>query len=112
MRIATSLMARSNVPHRSADLAVVCRGRLTVGAGVVAGRRRRLDRPSAWTRTSAGRAVYLSWIKILACWLVFLLWVHTTDWVSTDCQDLKLDYSRWNPIVFGSFHGWRLCCCG
>ena len=50
-----------------------------------------------------GPGHYLSWIKILACWLVFLVWVHTTDWVSTDCLDLKLDYVRWNPIVFGVF---------
>ena len=50
-----------------------------------------------------GPGFYLNWVKILACWLVFLLWVKTTDWVSTDCQDLKLDYLRWNPIVFGTF---------
>jgi len=50
-----------------------------------------------------GPGFYLSWIKILACWCVFLAWVKTTDWVSIDCQDLKLDYLRWNPIVFGTF---------
>lgn len=50
-----------------------------------------------------GPGYYLSWIKILTCWLLFLLWVATTDWVSTDCQALKLNYLRWNPIVFGSF---------
>lgn len=50
-----------------------------------------------------GPGNYLNWIKILACVSVFLLWVKTTDWVSTDCQDLNLDYMRWNPIVFGSF---------
>ena len=50
-----------------------------------------------------GPGFYLSWIKILACWSIFLLWVKTTDWVSIDCQELKLDYLRWNPIVFGTF---------
>lgn len=50
-----------------------------------------------------GPGFYLSWIKCLACWLLFLAWVHTTDWVSTDCQDLKLNYLQWNPIVFGVF---------
>jgi type II secretory ATPase GspE/PulE/Tfp pilus assembly ATPase PilB-like protein len=50
-----------------------------------------------------GPGGYLSVIKILACWLVFWLWVHTTDWVSTDCQELKMDYLRWNPIVVGVF---------
>ncbi len=50
-----------------------------------------------------GPGFYLSWVKILACWSVFLLWVKSCDWVSTDCQELKLDYMRWNPIVVGSF---------
>jgi type II secretory ATPase GspE/PulE/Tfp pilus assembly ATPase PilB-like protein len=50
-----------------------------------------------------GPGGYLSLFKVLACWTVFLAWVKTTDWVSTDCQELKLDYLRWNPIVFGVF---------
>ena len=52
-----------------------------------------------------GGGHYLSWIKILACWLVFLCWVATTDWLSTDCQNTRLKYLRWNPIVFGTFLG-------
>ncbi len=52
-----------------------------------------------------GSGHYLNWIKILIAWLLFLLWVHTTDWVSTDCQDNRLQYIRWNPIVFGVFVG-------
>jgi type II secretory ATPase GspE/PulE/Tfp pilus assembly ATPase PilB-like protein len=50
-----------------------------------------------------GPGLYLNWIKVLACWTVFLAWVKTTDWVSIDSQELKLDYLRWNPIVFGVF---------
>ena len=50
-----------------------------------------------------GPGHYLGLLKILACWLLFLLWVHTTDWLSTDCQDMKLDFQRWNSIVFGVF---------
>ncbi|MGW8256237.1 MAG: ATPase, T2SS/T4P/T4SS family [Thermoguttaceae bacterium] len=51
-----------------------------------------------------GAGFYLSWIKILASWLLFLLWVKTTDWVNTDCQELKkLNYSFWNLLVFGAF---------
>lgn len=50
-----------------------------------------------------GPGYYLSLLKISACWLLFLLWVYTTDWLNTDCQELKLDYQRWNPIVFGVF---------
>ena len=52
-----------------------------------------------------GSGNYLNWIKILASWSLFLLWVWTTDWVSIDAQELKLDYLRWNPIVFGTFFG-------
>ncbi len=51
-----------------------------------------------------GPGFYLNWIKILACWLVFLCWVYTTDWLSTDCVELKkMNYLRWNPIVVGTF---------
>ena len=50
-----------------------------------------------------GPGFYMNWLKILACWLVFLCWVHTTDWISTDCQQVRLQYVRWNPIVFGTF---------
>ena len=50
-----------------------------------------------------GPGGYLSLVKLLACWAVFLAWVKTTDWVNTDCQELKLDHLRWNPIVFGVF---------
>lgn len=75
----------------------------TLGAGVL------LAADGEWTAVTLdthkfrGSGGYLSWIKILAFWLLFLLWVYTTDWVSTDCQELKLDYLRWNPIVFGPF---------
>ncbi|MGQ9574307.1 MAG: ATPase, T2SS/T4P/T4SS family [Thermoguttaceae bacterium] len=51
----------------------------------------------------SGPGFYLNWIKLAACWLVFLLWVGTTDWVSRDAVEMKMDYLRWNPIVFGTF---------
>jgi len=50
-----------------------------------------------------GAGGYLSWVKILLSWLVFLAWVGGTDWVSRDAQAMKLDFVRWNPIVFGTF---------
>ena len=53
-----------------------------------------------------GPGCYLSWLKILSAWLVFLAWVKTTDWLSTDVQELnlkELSYLTWNPIVFGTF---------
>ena len=53
-----------------------------------------------------GPGGYLSWFKIGACWLLFLLWVATTDWVNRDLQEhKKLPYLKWNPIVFGPFIG-------
>ncbi|HLA85080.1 MAG TPA: ATPase, T2SS/T4P/T4SS family [Thermoguttaceae bacterium] len=52
-----------------------------------------------------GPGHYLNVIKILLGWLLFLLWIHTTDWASTDCQENRLPYVRWNPIVFGTFVG-------
>ena len=51
----------------------------------------------------SGPGYYLSWPKVLACWLVFLAWVYTTDWVSRDGLEMQLDYLKWNPIVAGSF---------
>jgi len=55
-------------------------------------------------KTWRGPGSYLSWVKIVLCWAVFLAWVWTTDWVSRDLQEhKKLKYLRWNPIVFGTF---------
>jgi type II secretory ATPase GspE/PulE/Tfp pilus assembly ATPase PilB-like protein len=58
--------------------------------------------PKAWR----GPGYYLNWQKIIACWIVFMFWVRTTDWVNVDCQETKaMDYMRWNPIVFGTVFG-------
>jgi type II secretory ATPase GspE/PulE/Tfp pilus assembly ATPase PilB-like protein len=55
-------------------------------------------------KTFRGPGFYLSLLKMSAAWLVFLAWVKTTDWISTDCQEMKkLNYQQWNPIVVGSF---------
>ncbi len=82
---------------------VVATAVMTLGAGELFA-----QQGSQWpgmeiTKDFRGPGYYLSWVKIIACWLVFLAWVGTTDWVSRDCQEMKLDYLRWNPIVFGSF---------
>lgn len=50
-----------------------------------------------------GPGFYLSWIKIISCWLVFVFWVRSTDWISQDGQEVPLNYLRWNSIAFGSF---------
>ena len=64
---------------------------------------------AAWAQGSdlAGTApgYYLNWIKLFACWVVFLFWVGTTDWVSRDAVEMNVNYFRWNPIVFGTFLG-------
>src|SRR5207237_9064621 len=36
-------------------------------------------------------------VPILA---LFLLWVHTTQWVDEDGRSLKLNYELWNSLVF------------
>ena len=46
---------------------------------------------------------YVSWIKLPLCWLLFLLWVKTTDWVNQDCYRHRLNYALWNPAVFFPF---------
>jgi len=52
-----------------------------------------------------GPGFYFSFWKILACWLVFLAFVGTADWISRDVQEVRLKwtYLQWNPIVVGSF---------
>jgi type II secretory ATPase GspE/PulE/Tfp pilus assembly ATPase PilB-like protein len=47
---------------------------------------------------------YLSVGKILTCWLLFLAWIKTADWVNQDLQILHLrKIHLWNPVVVGSF---------
>ena len=55
------------------------------------------------TRNFRGPGFYLNCVKILACWLVFLAWVRSTNWVNLDGQEMRMPYLRWNPIVFGTF---------
>ena len=56
--------------------------------------------PDGW---SSNTGFYLNWIEILVCWLIFLAWVGTTDWLSRDALLIDMDYQRWNPIVVGVF---------
>ena len=50
-----------------------------------------------------GPGYYLSTWKIVSCWLLFVAWAFSTDWLSQDCQQHKLDYGLWNSIVFFVF---------
>ncbi|MGD9720749.1 MAG: GspE/PulE family protein [Pirellulales bacterium] len=72
-----------------------------------------VDVPVAWAaeegstwpdlQFTRGPGAYLSPWKIVACWLVFLLWVRSTDWINQDAQTHSLKYGTWNPIAYGSF---------
>ena len=51
-----------------------------------------------------GPGFYLSTTKIITCWLLFVAWVYTTDWVSQDMQILRLRrLHTWVPVVVGTF---------
>jgi len=74
----------------------------TLGAGELLAQEAAADTGSV-ASSWRGSGFYLSWVKILASWLVFLAWVGTTDWLSTDCQAVGMGYQRWSPIVFWTF---------
>jgi type II secretory ATPase GspE/PulE/Tfp pilus assembly ATPase PilB-like protein len=65
------------------------------------------DSAAAWPSPDApfsrGPGGYLSPVKIILCWLLFLLWVRTTDFFSQDCQRMRLNYVLWNSIIFFTF---------
>lgn len=50
-----------------------------------------------------GPGFYFSITKLVLVWIVFLLWVRTADWISTDAQERKFRYLRWNALTVGSF---------
>ena len=50
-----------------------------------------------------GPGGYISLFKVVLFLVPFFLWVKTTDWANQDCQQLRLDYGKWNPIVAGPF---------
>lgn len=55
------------------------------------------------TTFPVGPGYYLSLVKVVVCWVIFLLWVRSTDWMSRDATELRLDYKRWNLLGFFSF---------
>lgn len=46
---------------------------------------------------------FIAWPKLLLLWLLFLIWVHSADWVNRDTQIFNLGYGKWNPIIFFPF---------
>ena len=59
--------------------------------------------PDSGGEFSRGPGGYLSVIKILLSWFLFLAWVKTTDWVSQDCLKHRLNYGLWNTVIFFTF---------
>lgn len=54
------------------------------------------DAHSIWR----SRTPFLSWIKLAAIYLTFLIWVKSGDWINRDSQIFDLGYGRWNPAIF------------
>src|SRR5262252_3970826 len=50
-----------------------------------------------------GPGFYLNFFKLGLVWVLFVLWVKTTDWVSQDCLRVNLNYVVWNSVIFGVF---------
>lgn len=42
-------------------------------------------------------------LKLLAAFLVLLIWVRAVDWVNRDVQTHRLGWQKWNPILFFPF---------
>ena len=53
--------------------------------------------------TFRGPGFYFSIFKILACLILFLLWVRSADWINQDLLFHRLKRNTWNPIVVGCF---------
>lgn len=68
-----------------------------------------LDRLTTYAPTPTtfvrGPGSYLSPMALGLCWLVFLGWVASCDWVNQDAQRIEGPYRRWNMITIGSFVG-------
>lgn len=50
-----------------------------------------------------GKRPFLAWPKLLLLWLLFVIWVKSSDWVNRDCQIFDMGYGKWNPIQFFPF---------
>lgn len=48
-----------------------------------------------------GPGFYISLVKLFFFVVIFWAWIYSTAWVSRDAQTLKLEWEKWNGIVFG-----------
>jgi len=54
------------------------------------------DAHSIWR----SRTPFISWGKLAAIFVTFLIWVKSGDWINRDTQIFDLGYGRWNPAIF------------
>ncbi|MEX0939500.1 MAG: ATPase, T2SS/T4P/T4SS family [Pirellulales bacterium] len=59
--------------------------------------------PAGGQTLERGPGLYISPIKLAACWLLLMVWVKTTDWVNQDCQRVRQNYALWNSVAFFPF---------
>lgn len=52
-----------------------------------------------------GKGNYVALWKVIFVILIYLAWVYSTDWLSTDCLKYKMGVAKWVPIAYGSFLG-------
>lgn len=52
-----------------------------------------------------GEGGYLSPVKLLATWLLFVAWIAAVDWVNRDAQLHEQDYHKWNMKCVFPFLG-------
>ena len=59
--------------------------------------------PPDGQQSTRGPGGYLSWSKLLALWVLYLIWVKTTDLINKDSHLLRLPNSLWNSVNFFPF---------
>lgn len=112
---ATSMVARvpaaaslQGVPKTVGGLLLGTRTPIASAAGFASALFAQAD--ASWPKLPTferGPGGYLSWWKLLLIWIVFVLWLHTTNWINRDSQiigkDIGLSDAIWNPLVFFTF---------
>ncbi len=56
-------------------------------------------------KTSLKTGGYFSIVKIILLMVLYLLWIKTTDWASSDAVEFEKNWKKWNPILVGAFAG-------
>ncbi len=61
--------------------------------------------PSASEPFSRGLGFYLSPVRIGFVIGLFWVWIKATEWVATDCFNIRWNYRVWNPVMVFTFFG-------